>query len=227
MAVEKLMFGTVCAQTQAKKGSLDMFKTDSTMLRETRVAPGSQFWRSLKIEGMLKDIPYLLDLIKDGKATLMHYDERSSSCGHKARISGLDIEDVYRILIVEDPQYCKFGIVTHGKGEIDLGKLFSTFGEENWFFSVPKSVRLAKEPISGMEWGTCTPCLGRHNIGELSFIVFEDPETVGSDRIVDISIGGKGELAHRLSARIRYGDIIEQVSLLEDSKVLIREIPRK
>jgi hypothetical protein len=61
----------------------------------------------------------------------------------------------------------------------------------------------------------------------LTFVVFDDPEIVSPSRIVDISIGGKGEIAHRLSARIRYGDIIGQVSLLGDSKVLVREIPRK
>jgi len=227
MAPEALASAKVHAQALARKPSFDRFKMDSAMPGETKVNPGSQFWHSLKIEEMLKDIPYLLDLINEGRAVLMHYGERSSSCVHKARISGLDIEDIYRILIVEDRQYCKFGIVTNGKGEIDLEMLFSTFGEEHGFFSSSKSVRLAKEPIAGMEWGTCTPCLGTHNIDELTFVVFDDPEIVSPSRIVDISIGGKGEIAHRLSARIRYGDIIGQVSLLGDSKVLVREIPRK
>ncbi|MCX6773540.1 MAG: hypothetical protein NTY68_00890, partial [Candidatus Micrarchaeota archaeon] len=206
MAPETLALGKAPTQALARKPSFDRFKMESAMPGETRITPGSQLWHSLRIEEMLKDIPYLLDLIKEGRAALMHYDERSSSCGHKARISGLGIEDIYRILIVEDQQYCKFGIVTNGKGEIDIERLFSTFGEEHGFFSSPKSIRLAKEPIAGMEWGTCTPCLGSHNIGELTFVVFDDPEIVRPSRIVDISIGGKGEIAHRLSARIRYGD---------------------
>jgi prolyl-tRNA editing enzyme YbaK/EbsC (Cys-tRNA(Pro) deacylase) len=224
---ETLAISRIQAQTRARKPSFDRFKADSLMPGETKVAPGSQFWHSLKIDEMLKDMPYLLDMIKAGKATLMHYDEKSSSCEHKARISGLGIEDVYRMMIVEDSQHCKFGIVTHGQGKIDLQNLFSTFGEEHGLFSAPESIRPAKEPITGMEWGTCTPCLGKHNIDELAFVVFHDPEIVGVDRIVDISIGGAGETAHRLSLRIRYGDIIEQISLLDDSKVLIRDIPRK
>jgi prolyl-tRNA editing enzyme YbaK/EbsC (Cys-tRNA(Pro) deacylase) len=223
---ETLAISRIHAQ-KTSKPEIQKFKAMAEMPGVSEIRPQSDFWKSLKIDEMLNNIPYLLDMMKEGKVTLMHYDEQSSSCEHKARISGLDIEDIYRMVIVDGSQFCKFGIVTHGKGKIDIEKLFSTFGEEHGMFSSPENIKIAKEPITGMEWGTCTPCLGKHNIDELTFVVFDDPETVGADRIVDISIGGIGEIAHRLSARIRYGDIIDQLSLLDSSKVFIRDIPRK
>ena len=83
----ELMVKEKIVQKQLKP-SIQKFKAMAEMPGVSEIMPQSQLWHSIKIGEMLKDIPYLLDMIKGGKAKLMHYDEKSSSCEHKARISG-------------------------------------------------------------------------------------------------------------------------------------------
>ena len=66
-----------------------------------------------------------------------------------------------------------------------------------------------KQPPQGMEYGTCTPFLFESSVEyEVHELIVVDHPTIDK-KLCDISIGGCGEEAHKISMHLPYGGIYE------------------
>ena len=205
-----------------------------------QLMPHSVEWSEMMVEKRLEKIPYLVDLIKTGKARLMFYDRATSTCQEKAEIAGIDITAVYKALVVEHFDPSSFEsilhmVVTDGTKKVDIGKLFSSMEEFEGLGidSVRRRVKPSKTPPTGMPFGTIGPLIGKHNEQEIGRIIMKRPNGE-SDMEVDISIGdvslreaGEGEeISHRFSVRIKYCDLVDVLSRIYPDKVhIVESIP--
>jgi len=71
---------------------------------------------------------------------------------------------------------------------------------------------------AGMDKGTCTPFASAEEMKYLSGIIIHDMPSL-DDQLVDISIGGKGEEAHKLSLHLPYKAIFSILRAEYGSKI--------
>jgi len=211
-------------------------------LGETRAGvkqlmPQSIEWSEMMVEKRLEKIPYLVDLIKTGKARLMFYDRATSTCQEKAEIAGIDIKSVFKALVVEHFDPSSFEsvlhmVVTDGTKKVDICGLFSSLEgfSEMGTAHIRQNIKPSKTPPTGMPFGTIGPLIGKHNEHEIGRIIMKRPNGE-SDMEVDLSIGDvslkeigeREEISHRFSVRIRYCDLVEVLGRIYPDKVHIVE----
>lgn len=190
--------------------------------RFMRIAPGSGEWHGLGIDKRLEGVPHLASLIRGGKATLVLYDQATSTCREKARAGGIGTDSVIKVLCCEDFFGGKRFLVASTDGRrIDFGGLFGSIPEYEY-----AQVRLSQELPPGMAHGTCTPFLAQGHLAGIEALILEQPGPGLGGREVDVAIGGTDDTAHRLAVRMRYGDLVDAIIRAHAEKVRVREIPR-
>jgi len=135
------------------------------------------------------------------------HSKATSTCAEKARILGWPANRVVKALYFSDGTVCVGVVLPELFRQIDAPELFGDLLGISRKHA--KRFRLGRLP-QGMERGTCTPFPWHASLSlpapEISRIVIHhEPELTAS--IVDISIGGHGELAHRLSCHLQYAAI--------------------
>jgi prolyl-tRNA editing enzyme YbaK/EbsC (Cys-tRNA(Pro) deacylase) len=200
-----------------------------------QIYPQSQEWSGMKIEKRLEHTPYVIDLIKSGKARLMFYDKATSTCQEKADIAGIDVTSVFKAFVVDHFDPDEFVsklhlVVTDGTKRVNIQKLFGAMQEFEHMDArrIQLYMKPSKTPPTGMPFGTIGPLIGPRNIDEIGFIIMKEANGE-RDMEVDLSIGdvslkelGEHEtMAHQFSVRIKYGDLVEVLSRHYPDKVRI------
>lgn len=109
-------------------------------------------------------------------------DEEDLSAGHLAETAGLDLEKVYKTLVLQGDRTGIFVCVVPGGKEIDLKKAASASGNKKAAMIRMKEL----EPLTGYIRGGCSP-LGMKK----EFPVYIDESAFGHDRIY-VSAGMRG-----------------------------------
>jgi len=228
----------VSAAPTAKDGFRDCAPLGEKRAGVMQVHPQSQDWLGMKVEERLKHTPYVIDLLKSGRARLMFYDRATSTCQEKAAVAGIDVGSVYKALVIEhfDPESFESVlhlVVTDGTKKVDIRKLFGAMEEFRHLSPqrIQRNMTPSKTPPAGMPFGTVGPFIGKQNSHEIGFIVMKKPNGE-TDMEVDLSIGDvslRGEhetMAHRFSVRMKYGDLVEALSREYPDKVrTVEHIP--
>lgn len=146
---------------------------------------------------------YLLDHIRKGKVVVVEHSRPTDTCKEKIDLLNREsdkkdwrLEQAVKALYFSDSQGRLYGFVTPELGgRVDVKR------------HVGKKLCLASLVPAGMELGTCTPFLGEEHFppnGPVQrLFVHQMPEL--DDLTVDLSIGGIGEYAHRVSVWASYG----------------------
>jgi hypothetical protein len=189
-------------------------------------------WSELQMSQRLAHAPHLEALVRSGKASIVYCESATSSCEEKALAAGLHPDSVIKAIYAKEI----FGedrhiIVTSGPRRIRLAHALSEACEGS-------SIRVADDTPPGMTHGTCTPFVSDAVARSLSFIGVESPlaERRGKkgrvlgllgDIEADVSIGGTDALAHHLSIRMKYADLVDALkAAYGDKVVLLAEVER-
>lgn len=138
--------------------------------------------------------------------TIIQHPRATSTCYEKAELLGWQAQRVVKaIYAAVDDDICGFIFPELGQKltEEDVKRFYSQAEAETeeyylqlstWY--IPKS----------MEAGTCTPFISESDMKIIDHIFVRDIPSL-DDQIVDISVGGKGELSHRTSMHLPYSGI--------------------
>ncbi len=127
--------------------------------------------------------------------------------GHaKAAVMGWDLSQMVCALYLEDAGSFIGLIAPMSVGKINQRSVLPK-AIEGMSRSCAKRYSTKDVLPTGMERGTCTPLVYGCDVSTpVKHILFHD-EPALDDTVVDISLGGRGELAQRTSAQLRYGDL--------------------
>ena len=140
-------------------------------------------------------------------AELQHHNEVTNTCYEKAKLLGWDPERVIKTVYFFNGEEA-IGVITPELGrKIDQKNLFS----EVLNISRRQAGRYLINGYvpPGMNPGTCTPFPLESTVGsEIGRLIFMDHPPI-EKQLSNVSIGGEGEEAHKVSMHIRYGGIFE------------------
>ncbi len=127
--------------------------------------------------------------------------------GHdKAAVMGWDLSRIVCALYLEDGGSFVGLVAPMSVGKIDQRSVLpSVIGG----MSRSSAKRYSTKDFfpTGMERGTCTPLVYECDVASpVRYILFHDEPSL-DEQVVDISVGGKGTLAQRTSAQLKYGDL--------------------
>jgi hypothetical protein len=148
----------------------------------------------------------------------------TSSCVEKAAILGWSASRVVKALYFSNDSTYIGVVIPELFRRIDAVGLFADI--LNISRKQAKRFQLGRFPL-GMEQGTCTPFPLHQSLvsprPEISRIVIHHEPHV-MDSVVDISIGGKGERAHRLSCHLKYAAIYDVLSFTFGAAAELRSL---
>ncbi len=190
------------------------------------IRPGSREWTQCRMKQRLDGLPHLEGLVREEKALIVLCDVETSSAVKKSMVLDCYPEDIVKALYANriggDDHYM---IVCTGADQIKLKRLLAR--------RVPMlELELAYGTPEGMQPGTCTPFMRRDVADSLDIIAVEDPDFVPRSygnvvlgpigaNYVDVGIGGTDGLSLRLSAHMRYYDMVESLQREFGDKVIL------
>jgi hypothetical protein len=135
---------------------------------------------------------------------VVRHDRATSTCGEKAALLGWDVERMVKAVFFSCDGKV-IGVVLPDIGKIDQKRLFHA--------ALGMPAKQAKRFVcggfvpAGMEAGTCTPFPRESSMGKdiQKIVVIDYPKI--DHQLVDISVGGLGDDAHKVSVHIPYGGI--------------------
>jgi hypothetical protein len=136
------------------------------------------------------------------------HEVATDTCFEKADLLGWDFERIVKAVFFH-------------KKDISYGLIFPELGERDFPSHITKEIisevfNITKTQAkkfknsycpNGMEYGTCTPFILEDSFekGLERIFIYDYPEL--NNKLVDISIGGEGEEAHKISLHLKYEDI--------------------
>jgi prolyl-tRNA editing enzyme YbaK/EbsC (Cys-tRNA(Pro) deacylase) len=137
---------------------------------------------------------------------IIQHPRATSTCYEKAELLGWQPQRVVKaIYAAVDDDICGFIFPELGQKltEEDVKRFYSQAGAETEEYYLQMSKWYIPQ---SMEIGTCTPFLLESDMKIVDHIFVREVPSL-DDQIVDISIGGKGQQAHRTSMHLPYSGI--------------------
>jgi prolyl-tRNA editing enzyme YbaK/EbsC (Cys-tRNA(Pro) deacylase) len=137
---------------------------------------------------------------------ILEHDTPTNTCYEKAELLGWNPFRVIKTLYFHNKDKM-YGFITPETGLKINPKIFKILGISESFTDSQKFTN-GTHP-EGMEHGTCTPFIGKQSFEKgLEGIFIQDTGQLWNID-VDISIGGTGKQAHKLSMHLQYGAIYD------------------
>ena len=135
--------------------------------------------------------------------TLQHHGVATTTCAEKAALLGWDVGRTVKALYFQMDHHF-LGVIVPELVTFERRSVLALFtGSKNQ----AKGYELHRRFPRGMELGTCTPFPLEFSVGEeiRGIAIIDSPAL--DPVVVDISVGGVGEPAHKMSLHLPYGGI--------------------
>ena len=157
------------------------------------------------VDRFLEKRKYFQDALDYFDAKFLYLDRPTNTCHEKAELLGWGADRVVKALYFSNGKGIVCCIFPELDKELKTKDLFSRLlgisGKK------AKGYQNSHYDLDDMERGTCSPFPRHETLLKGIYRIFIHDHPVIDDKLVDISVGGKGEEAHKVAMHIKYKDI--------------------